>query len=625
MSSAPILPPQGQSRTTLSRVLASKADNSTSANLTFALCEMAIAAPGYRDAEQYYDGTRKEAFAHHHIARALRGTRDKYKLNFAKTPVNVVADRLVISSVTVDDAESIDDDDTETDEENKTTNKDSDLTKLFNRRVWRPNKMVKFSNKIHRKVSEYGDAYVFVWPETELTPNEDPEDLAQTYVATDRAKVYYNSPKTTRMIYDPEEPDTPLFVIKRWKSIEGRYCANLYFTDRIQHFALSEQVNKRENDRNDRSVLKESDDPTLKGENWELIGETENPYNRLTIFHFRNEDPYGKPEHYDGYGPADAINKISTTMVHTTEWQGFPQRYGLADPNAMIGGAGGPNQSWNDETEATEPDGTDDDGMESGPGTMIKLEGMKEVGTFQSADAKSFLEPAEFYIRSLAQTTTTPLRYFYPPGAHPPSGESYRAEDTPLINKVKNRQDLYEDPWRDLYAFCMEIATGRPAEEFVVDVRWAPAASIDDALGWETVDKKIKAGVPRRQALMEAGYTAEQVDSWLKNNDDKAEFQRDVETLSLLAAAAKNSADTAASGGMNPEAVGQVLTHFYQKFAPKGITLAQPEPHEHPDPAAPNSNDPNADSSVASGFVKPPVLDIPPGGIRERRTAAPPR
>lgn len=593
----PSAPPPTAPKTTLARTIA---DSSTADlnHLQHALVEMSLAAPGYKEASDYYEGKKLEEFSSPRIALALANTKDKYKVNFAKTPVNVVADRLHISSVTV----QLQDDDAnpsnaETDTPPPTKEK-NDLTRRFERDVWKKCRLGRLTRELHTKVSEYGDAYLFVWTETE-------EDEDQT-VSNNVPVIYYNSPLTTRAIYDPEAPDVILFVIKKWKHLDGTHRVNLYYKDRTEHFMLSSET---------KPDSKEASDP----KRWISLGSTPNPYDRIPIFHYRNAMPYGTPEHYDGYGPQDAINKISTTMVHGTEWSGFPQRYGLADANTTLDG-GGPGSDWDDEIDATQPEDTDNDEMQGGPGTILKLDGMKTVGTFDVGEPKSFLEPAEFYIRCMAQTTTTPLRYFYPPGAHPPSGESYRAEDTPLINKVKQRQDDYEETHCEVYAFAMEIVTGTPADEFFVDVRWAPAASIDDALGWDTVKKKIEAGVPRRQALIEAGYTADQVDEWLEQNTDKAELKRDVEVFSLFAAAAKNLADTAAVDGLHPESAGKVLTGFLQKFAPPGTKLKEPEPKPEQEQEQQNPRNPQ-DQRVPEGLdtAPPPRLDLPPGGIRPGR------
>lgn len=541
-------------------------------HLALGLQEMHAALPDYQMAEDYYTGKRGEEFAHPRIARALQRTKGRYKVNFAKTPVNVVADRMVISSVTV-----------------KQRSTEKDLTKEFERLVWVPCKMEHKTAQINLKMCEYGDSYAFVWPKTE-THEETGEE-----VSTDEPAIYFNNPKTTRMIYDPEAPDEPLFVIKKWKSARNRWRCNLYYPDRIEMLIL-------------KANLKNDSSEALDPKNWEVFAEPEpNPYKRLPIFHFHNDDPYGVPEHYDGYGSQDAINKMSTTMVHTTEYMGFPQRYGLAHPNAEIAGDGMNNTSkWDDEEDANE-ETQDDTGTETGPGTFLKLEGIASAGTFAPAEAEAFLKPTEFYIRALAQTTTTPLRYFYPPGAHPPSGESYRAEDTPLINKVKKREKSVSDEFQDMCAFAMEVATDIPAKDLAVEIKWAPAASIDDALGWETVVKKIEAGVPRRQALIEAGYTADQVDEWIKNNQDRATQHRDITDFAVFAAAAKNSADAAELNAINPESLALVLTGILQGFAPEGKKLALPEPKEEVPPQLQNNPPPN------SGFPHPgpPNVDIP--------------
>ncbi len=596
-------------KTNLARTIA-QSETADLDHLSFGLTEMDLAHSAYVEAEAYYEGNKAEEFSHPRIARALRKTKDKYKINFAKTPVNSVADRLRISSVTIG---TVSDTGTDTDDTEVRKPK-NDLTKTFEKKVWKKCGLGRLTRELHQKVSEYGDSYFFVWTETEEEVDPDDDTLTRS-VSNNVPVIYYNSPKTTRAIYDPEAPDLILFVIKRWKHIDGSHRVNLYYEDRTEHFRLKPET---------KANSKEAGDP----KNWESIGSTPNPYGRIPIFHFRNAMPYGKPEHYDGYGPQDAINKISTTMVHGTEWSGFPQRYGLATANETLNG-GQPGPDWDDESESTEPEDTDTDELEGGPGTLLKLEGMDEVGTFEVGKPSTMLEPMEFYIRALAQTTTTPNRYFYPPGAHPPSGESYRAEDTPLINKVKQRQDDYEETHREVYAFAMEIVTGKPADEFAVDVRWAPAASIDDALGWGVVKSKIEAGVPRRQALIEAGYTAEQVDEWLSQNKDKAELHRDVETISLFAAAAKNLADTATANGVNPEAVGIVLTAFLQKFAPAGKTLPAWEKPEVPPQLAgqpPNHNgDTNPGDPPKDGtfITKPPRLDVPPGGVRRDSQPAP--
>jgi hypothetical protein len=92
-----------------------------------------------------------------------------------------------------------------------------------------------------------------------------------------------------------------------------------------------------------------------------------------------------------------------------------------------------------------------------------------------------------------------------------------------------------------------------------VTVHWKPAETIDDAEGWQTVQAKIAAGVPRRQALIEVGYRAEQVDSWLAGTDD-AELQRRVDVLASLADSAQKLGSAATLGVITSDQVTALLS-----------------------------------------------------------------
>jgi hypothetical protein len=81
---------------------------------------------------------------------------------------------------------------------------------------------------------------------------------------------------------------------------------------------------------------------------------------------------------------------------------------------------------------------------------------------------------------------------------------------------------------------------------------------VSTAEGWQTVKAKIDAGVPRRQALMEAGYRAEQVDEWLAGVDD-AELQRRVDILASLADSAQKIGAAKTLGVLTDEQAQSIL------------------------------------------------------------------
>lgn len=569
-------------------------DPGTIADLTIGLRELRAAYPQYAEAEAYYNGTVAEVFSHMRIERLLGATKDRYKVNFAKTPVNVVADRLNIGSFIVKHKEE-----TTTETTPDKPKGDAELTRQFEQSVWKAAKMGRKSGTIHNRVSVYGDAYLFVWPQTPT-----PADPSELYVQ-------YNSPKTTRVIYDSDNTEIALFTIKMW--MEGkRVRVTLYYPDRIERM-----ISKIQNDApvqgpgeyaSGKSMAIEAEHNLMKltqlGGNdfmpYTPDGEIpesplglaphvlENPLERLPIIHFRNDFPYGFPEHKGAYGPQDALNKTSTTLMHTIEFAGFPQRYGLAQPNSELGGETNAGAgSWEDEENTTDTD-TDDNAVESGPGIITVLKGMSEVGQFEAAQSQNFLSAADFYIRAMAQITETPLRFFFPPTSHAPSGESVRAEDAPLNQKLGKRERTYDDSWAEFGALSMELVTGDTAADFDITVRWQPRASIEDAMGWQTVQLKINTGVPIRQALIEAGYSADQVDSWLKDNADRFELKRDIGMLAELTTAAQALTAVGQAGLVPAIVLRELLFPLFEKLTGKTLPAPTDEPLKEP-PAPPES------------------------------------
>ncbi len=109
------------------------------------LAALSDAEPGYRKANAYYTGDIDEVMVRaSRVARKLATTGERYKLNFAKTPGNVVADRLEIAAVTVPG--------------------DEPATKLLQTAVWDANELTLETPDINRLACMYGDGYLVVWP-----------------------------------------------------------------------------------------------------------------------------------------------------------------------------------------------------------------------------------------------------------------------------------------------------------------------------------------------------------------------------------------------------------------------------------------------------------------------------
>lgn len=515
----------------------------TNPDLMEGLQVLANSLPDYHRAEMYYEATNPEFFASIRLRRALERTGITFRFNMAKTPVDVMADRLEINAIQV---------------------ADDDQADQILQRIWERNLMELESTNIHRRAGEFGDAYLIVWP----SPDVDEEDMSgamQTEAAAEddldyqAIDMFYNSPKTTRVVYDIENPTRKKYAIKKWTlpaqlgmKAKPPTRVNLYYPDRIEKYITT--PNSKGNNRRDWIQFQDDDD-----EEWPTV----NPFGEIPVFHFRTGTPYGDPEHRAAYGPQDAINKLIITHAATIDYYGFPQRYLLANPDK--GSDELADFDTSDDINRFEDTGHDST-LRAGPGEVWWLNGVRQAGQFEPPNPEVFLGPLEVYIRMMAQVTSTPLHYFDPQtySRLPPSGESIRAAEVPLLKKVRRRQVTYGRGWTESMRFALKIATwddeaetGRIQEPSIV-IRWTPGATIDDLVGWQMMKLKQDLGVPPRQTLLEAGYEDEQVDAWLPYAGD--DLNQRVELLGKVATAAQALATAANLGALDPAQVQQIIT-----------------------------------------------------------------
>lgn len=492
-------------------------------DLMHGMTELDDARPDYRQAGDYYDGDVPEVFASAKLRRALEDTGVDFRLNFAKTPVNAVVDRLELAAI---------------------TSPDKDAAELITR-LWNNNGLDLEAPDVHRRACEYGDAYLMALPVL---------DDADNVVSVN---LYYNSPETVRVIYSDDNPRDKAFAIKLWCERttlgEVQRCELLY-DDHIERWTTKPGAKGKEPGDWMHWLASPVDGEPDDEDSWAYAHD----YGAIPVFHFRTDRPYGVPEHYGAYGPQNAINKLSITHMGTVDYQGFPQRYALTEAATTDTSDLEPGDFDDfppDDATAGPTDSGDDSSLKAGPGEVWLLRGYKAVGQLDAAKPEVFLDPILFEVRAMAQITTTPLHLFDPQG-DVPSGESIRAKEAPFVKKVRNRQLSYGATWREVFVFALRLL-GQP--EPVVDVRWAPAATVEDQTGWQTTSLKVQNGVPRRQALLEAGYREEQVDEWLPDDVDDAELGRRIDILASLADSAQKLGAAAALGVVNSDQVKGLL------------------------------------------------------------------
>jgi hypothetical protein len=415
-------------------------------DITRAMDALGARRPVYTNSESYYMGSHREVFANARWSYLFRenGT---YVFNYCKTIVDTVLDRLEIASVQATTAAA-----------NKA------LDEMF-----QENELAIDATEIHRRALVYGECYAIVWPD---------EDGDVT--------ITYNSPMTTVMIYDEENPRVKKCAAKLWEqrdAFNAKTCyMNLYYPDRIEKYKRVGEL----------SLVAGTGDAAGWGSPYEIV---ENPFGEIPVFHFRTHRPYGTPEHSAAIGPQDAINKLVNNHMLTVDYQGAPQRYALS--------SGGNNAELTDfdEGEATRENL---EALKSGPGELWYLNGVTQVGQFNPAPPATFTAPIADYVNAMASITSTPLHYFKP-GTVFGSGEALRSAEAPLTKKVRDRQLSFGQTWRELFRFALKI------EGFKVDVqvKWQSSESVDTTDAWNVASIKRGLGIPLNIVLEEMGYDKE--------------------------------------------------------------------------------------------------------------------
>ena len=525
------------------------AENQSTADLRNGYWELLAARPAYERAAAFYEGTVDEIYSSPKVSRILAkfGLDSIESMNFAHIPVDAVANKLRLNSVNADKL----DNKQGVLEENQTVN---DVIED----LWDYNELSEELPIMFRNAGKYGDYYAMVWPVvTEEKPTVAPTQARVTQALVTGEQIVEDNhvevpskksivavdvmpldPFTTRVFYDPENPKKKSYAIRSW--VEGEKTetvvrVNLYYEDRIERWSHKGKPSKRKDAQSKWKPYSEDGKPAVLA----------NPFGEIPIFHFRTDRTYGRPDHYNAYGPQLAINKLVTSHLATVDYQSFPQRYALLDPMAdQSGMQGADSDPFAPEDADQDPEDDDNESqLEADPAAVWQLSGMKAVGQFEAASADAYLKPFDRYVKALAQVTDTPFHYFDRTGERPPSGENIRQVNEFLNAKAGFRQTSYGGEIKKFTTLALSML-GHEVER--VNVVWEPLENVTTLVEWQAINEKIVAGVPMEVALIEAGYPPAMVQEWKRLKEeqeakDKAEAQANEERTIKLAAEAKQA------------------------------------------------------------------------------------
>lgn len=459
------------------------------------------ARPAYVLARKMFKGTAREIVANEAIRTVIEASGAKYRANFARKAVKSRTNRLKVASLTVADDEA------------------GTLTTRLQDDIAKPNDFLVELPRFIEKVCVFGDAYLLRWPSPKA-------DLLADGTAA-KVDVFVRDPLQMRAIYDRENERDIEYVIDCWcigEDDKERTRVNLYYEDRLEQWVSIDRL--KEGAVYTEALFQpwtgdaDTEDDDYSADTAHIITYEHG----LPIEHGRTERPYGQPEHYDAYGPQNAITKIMATHLSGIDWNGWPYRYQLAEANTK----GASLADWGDGDTRQAPGAPTiarpgqapvrrSGRLSAAPGTMNKLSNVRAVGQLEGSPANVFLDPLVAYIRVLGETTDTPMNVTDPTG-QVESGQSRMARIDDLLSRVESLKDQLAGP---IAAICEGALALLGEPDRTVTVTWAPSSKVSDTEGWLAVKAKQDAGVPERVALIEAGYLPEQVDEWAEQLDGK--------------------------------------------------------------------------------------------------------
>lgn len=513
-------------------------------DLMVALDSIIDALPAYRRAERMADGKFDEYSPTPEIDDLLKEYSRYYMFELAAIVIRTLNNRIKLASISVGDS----------------------LQEAFDT-VWKVNLFQSWYRQLQYETLKYGDYYVEVWPVAgDLTPDGEA-------VTVDTVTLTLKNPKSTRMIYDPIDQRTALYVVSRWK--EGkRWYADLTYPERVEHWRTLADNTEGNDPKDWQRYEPEIRVATTDGYALESVPDVETHDLGIPVIHFRTELPYGVPVHKSAYGPQNAIAKMLVTLVATLDQQGWPTRVALVDPVAVLD-QNSDSPDWPDDTNSTNEQikATPSSSLRSGPGMLQVLTGIKNVLSLDAADPTIFTGPAESMMDMLSVISGTPL-YALKPGGEQPSGRARELADAPLKAKEEATKELLEV---SLESLAKQILAMLNKESSEIEIQWAPSVMASGVDDWTEVDAKVKSGVPISVALEEAGYDSDTVTGWL---EERQEYSL-TESIDLLQKVGDAIAKMGTAVGFNVLTEEQAHTVLTALLSQLGINIGafvEPDP-----------------------------------------------
>jgi hypothetical protein len=427
-------------------------------NLAGLIRKMEESRPLLDKFDSYVNGTQPLAFLAPEVAAATQGRLKPLNVGWPRLVVQAVEERLDVSGFRIPGSETPD-------------------PALWD--IWQDNNLDEESQLLHLDSLVYGCGYALVWSDGRGVPRITVESPREVFVE--------RYPGSRRVRY----------ALKRWVE-EQRGHAVLFTETAVFRF---------------RTEAKMENPAFLDGftSDWKLSKSYPNPLGMVPLVPFPNRPRTGKPggesELSDLLPIFDALNKLSTDMMVSSEFNASPRRWatGIELPE--------------EEDENGNPTGKVDTSkafaQEAGRVWLAEPVDAR-LGQFQGASLDGFVNALATLTQSLGALSGLPPHYLGLHGDQPASADAIRSAEASLVAKVRRKHRPLSGGWETVMRLAVAIRDGRydPALNRLETV-WADPETRTVAQGADAALKLVQGGLLTADAALEhyVGMTPGQIEN----------------------------------------------------------------------------------------------------------------
>jgi hypothetical protein len=396
--------------------------------------------------DSYLEGRQPAAFLSPESSKALGDRFRLLSVNFPRLVVGSISERLRLEGFRTEDAAV-----------------GADLWRVMKR-----NRMVDGASAAHYEALALGRAFVMVWAgRTPETPLVTVESARQVAVKIDPATGEVTS------------------AAKRWVDGDRAYLT-LFLPDRIVKMRSKETLNLG------------APVPNV----WEVREELDNPLGVVPVVPFINRgrllDVYGRSEMVDVMALADAINKITSDMMVTSEFYARPRRWATGleimedeDGNPINPFTEGPERVWQSESPET------------------------RYGQFDGATLNGYSDALATLTQNIGALTGLPPHYLGLHGDQPASADAIRSAEASLVSTARARMRTFGDSWAEVARLIYAVQHGVDPETLAdVEAVWGDPETRTPAQAADAATKLRSIGVALSTVQdVTLGWTPEQIEA----------------------------------------------------------------------------------------------------------------